>query len=140
MKHADLELDINAQPVKQIANQDCAGIDIQDLSHPIIGVVVKELIQPFQRIMVRLADAAKIAGDSRRTTKVDIRAIGAFGIQRLDVAGADDLHGCRDGRQIAIQLLLFHFPNLDKPPGHQAPVGDGAFGSFDQPGEVLQQR
>ncbi len=88
--------------------------------------------------MVRLTDTAKIAGDRCRTIQVDIRAIRAFGIERLDIAGADDLHGSRDGRQIAIQLLLFHFADFDPATGHQAPLGDCTFGSIDHPREVLQ--
>ncbi len=100
----DLELDIHAQAVEQVADQDRAGVDVQHLVHAVIGVVIQEFIQPFERVVVGLADAAKVAGDGRRAAQVDVRAVGAFGVQRFHIAGADDLHGGGDGGQVAIRL------------------------------------
>ncbi len=87
--------------------------------------------------MVGLPDAAKIAGDSSRTTQVDIRAVGALGVEGIHVAGADDLHGSGDGRQVAVGFLFLHLADLDEAPRHQHPFCDRAFGDLDDPGEIL---
>jgi len=63
--------------------------------------------------MVWLTDAADVAGDGRWTAPVHIRALCALGVQRFALAGADDLHGCGNCRQIPIVFLLFHLPYFD---------------------------
>ena len=82
----DLELDIHAQPVEQEAEQDGACVEIQHLLHAVVGVVIEEFVQPLQGMLVGLTDAAEVAGDGLRAVQVNIRAVGAFGIERLDVS------------------------------------------------------
>ena len=80
----DLELDVDAQPVEQVAEQDRARVDVEHLAHAVVGVVVEVLVEPLQRVLVGLTDAAEVAGDRFRTAQVDVRAVGALGVEGLD--------------------------------------------------------
>ena len=91
-EHGNLELVVDAQPMNQIADENRARIDVEHLVDAIVGVIVQELVQPFERILIRLADAAEIAGDRVRPAQMDVRAVRAFGVERVHVRRADDLH------------------------------------------------
>ena len=56
-------------------------------------------------MVVGLADAAEVAGDRRRAAQVDVGAVGALGVQRLDVGRAHDLHRRRERQHIAAVRL-----------------------------------
>ena len=90
-------------------------------------------------MIVGLTDAAKVAGNRRGAAEMDIRAIGALGLQRLDVGRADDLHGRSERQHVpAVGLRLAHLAHANDAAGHQLPVGDGLLCLRHQPGEVLR--
>ncbi len=68
---------------------------------------------------------------------MNVRPVGAPGVQRLDVAGADDLHRGGESGKIAILLLLLHLADANESPGNEIVLLDGALGGLDDPGEVL---
>ena len=90
-------------------------------------------------MVVGLPDAAEVAGDRRRAVEVDVGAVGALGVERLDDAGADDLHGRRHRRQVAVGLLLLHLADADPASRHQRAIGDRAARRGDDPREVLER-
>ncbi len=123
--------------MQQVAHHHRPIINVEHLADPITGVIVQVLIQPFQRIMVRLTHASKVADDRIRSAKVDIGSIRATRIQLLGIAGANDLHGSGKSGQIAIRLLFFHIAHANKAPGHDLAIYYGAPGNIDQPGKIL---
>ena len=125
--------------MQQVADQDGARVDVQDLADAVLGVIVEEFIQPFQYIIIRLPHTAEVAGDGLRSAQVQIRAVRALGIQGFDIAGADDLHGSSDRRQVAILLLLFHLAHTDITTRHELALLNGAFSNHTQPGEILKR-
>ena len=134
----DLELDVDAQAVEQVAGQDRARVEVEDLLHAVRRVVVEVLVHPQQGMVVGLPDPAEVAGDRRRAVEVDVRAVRALGVERLDDARADDLHRRRHRRQVAVRLLLLHLADPDPASRHERPIGDRAPGRGDDPGEVLE--
>ena len=125
--------------MQQVAQQHRAGVDIQDLAHAVGGVIVKEFVQPLEGVPVGLAHAAKVAGNGGRAAQVHVGAVGALGVQGLHVAGANDLHGGDEGRQVAVLLLLLHLAHADEPAGNQRLLGDGPLDRRHQPGEILRR-
>ena len=69
---------------------------------------------------------------------MDVGAVGAFCVERLDHAGADDRHRRRHRGQVAVGLLLPHLADSNPSARHQRPLGDGATGRGDDPWEVLK--
>ncbi len=105
--------------MQEVAQQHRAGVDVEHLLDAVVGVVVEEFVKPLEGIVVGLPDAAEVAGDRLRPAQVDVGAVGALGVQRLHVAGADDLHGSRHGQDVAVVgLLLLHLADADKATGH----------------------
>ena len=101
--------------------------------------MVKVLVGPAQRVVVGLADAAEVAGDRLGAAEVEVGAVGALGVERLDVAGADDLHRRGDGEDVlAGARLLGHVAHADVAARHELTLADGLPGLGDEPGEVLQ--
>ena len=133
----NLELDVHAQAVEQIAEQHRAGVDVQNLLDAVLGVVIEELVEPLERVLVGLPHPAEVTGDRLRAAQVDIGAVGAFGVQRLHVARADDVHRGGEGRQVAVGLLFLHLAHADEAPRHQRPLGNSARGGLDHPREIL---
>ena len=135
----DLELVVHAQPVQQIAGQHRAGVDVQDLAHPVGGVVFQVLVHPFDGVVVRLADPPEVARDGLGAAQVHVGAVRALGVEGFHVGGADDLHGRGHGHDVAvIGLLLDHIAHPDEPARHEFSLFDAALGLGDQPGEILQ--
>ena len=87
--------------------------------------------------MIRLADAAEVAGDGLRPPQMNIGAVSALCVQCLYMAGADNLHGCREGGKVTIVFLFFHLAHTNETGGHQFAPCNGAFGGCDKPGEIL---
>ena len=98
------------------------------------------LIGPLERVVVGLADAAEVAGDRVGAAQVHVAAVCAAGVERLDVSGAEDLHGGGDGDDIAAgHALLGHVAHPDIAAGHELSLRDRALGLGDEPGEVLER-
>src|SRR5450759_853285 len=135
----DLELDVHAETMEEVASQHGPRVDVEDLAHAVFGVVVEELVEPLQRVVVGLAAPAEIAGDRGRADEVDVRAVGALRVQRLHVAGADDVHGRRDRRQVAVGLLLLHPADLDPAGRHERTLRDRLPRGRDDPREILER-
>ena len=119
--------------------EDGPEVDVEDLADAVLGEVVEVLARPLERVVVGLADAAEVAGDGVRAAEVDVAAVDAARVQRLDVRGAEDLHGGGDGEDVAAgRALLGHVAHADVAAGHELAAVDGALRLGDQPGEVLQ--
>ena len=105
--------------MQEVAQQHRAWIDVEHLFDAVVCVVVQEFVQPLERIVVGLPNAAKVAGDGLWPTQVDVGAVGALGVQRLHVAGTEDLHGRGHRQDVAlVGLLLLHLADTDKAAGH----------------------
>src|SRR5450759_4941860 len=65
----DLELDVHAETMEEVASQHGPRVDVEDLAHAVFGVEVEELVEPLQRVVVGLADPAEIAGDRGRAAE-----------------------------------------------------------------------
>ena len=113
----NFEFDIHTQAVQQIAQQDRAGIDIQDLPDPIAGVVIKVLVQPLQGMLVGLPHPSVIADERFRAAQVQVRTVRTARVELLHPTGADDLHGGGEGRQVAVSFLFFHVADANETPG-----------------------
>ena len=137
-EHADLELDVDAQPVEQVPHQHRARVEVEHLAHAVGRVVAEQLVGPQQRVVVGLPHAAEVAGDRRGAVEVDVGAVGALGVEGLDHAGADDLHRRVDGREVAVGLLLGHLADADPAAGHQRALVDRPAGGGRHPREVLE--
>ena len=92
----DLELVVDAHLVQQETQQDRPGVEIQHRLDAVLRVVIQQFVHPLQGVLVRLADAAEIAGDGLRAAQVRVRAVGALGVQRLHVRSAENLHRSRE--------------------------------------------
>ncbi len=92
-EHRNFKFNINAESVEQVTHQHRAGIDIENLAHAVVGVVMKQLVCPHERVIIGLPNAAEVAGDRCGSVEMNVRSIGAFGVERLHITRADDLHG-----------------------------------------------
>jgi len=136
----DLEVDVHAQFVEQETEQDRPGVEVEHVLDAVVGVVVEELVQPLQGVFIRFADAAEITRDRGRPAEVRVRAVRAFGVQRLDEGRADNVQRGDDGGQVAVCFGFFHPADCDESSGDECLVRDGLLGHGAHPREILQGR
>ncbi len=125
--------------MQQICSQHRARVDIEHLAHAEVRVVIEKLVDPLQHVIIRLADATEVAGDGLRAAQMDVRTVRSLGVERLDKARPDDLHGGDKGGEVAIRFLLLHFAHTDESSRHQGALGDGALGGGNHPREILRR-
>jgi len=91
-------------------------------------------------VAVRLADAAEVAGDGPRSAEVDVGAVDALGVQRLDAGRAQYLdRGADCGKVAAVGFLLFHLAHADEASGENLPLFHSLPDFGEQPREVLER-
>ena len=113
-EHRHLELVAHAELVQQHGHEDGAAVDVEHLADAVLGEVAQVLVGPLDGVVVGLADAAEVAGDGVGAAQVHVGAVDALGVQGLDVAGADDLHGRGHGEHVlARRRLLGHVAHAD---------------------------
>ncbi len=136
----NLELVVEAEPMNQIANENRPRVDVQHLIDAVVGVIVQKLVEPFERVLIRLTDAAEIAGDRIGSAQMHVRAVGSLRVERVHVRRADRLHRCHPREQVAlIGFRFFHVAHADKAPRHQFAIRDRLFRFDDEPREILKR-
>jgi len=60
-ENRDLELNVHAKPVQHETQENRSSIEIENMLHAEVGVVIQELVQPLQGMLIRLTNAAKVA-------------------------------------------------------------------------------
>ena len=71
-ENGDFEPDVHAHAVEQVAQEHRPGIDVEDLVHTVVHVVVQRFLHPPQRVAVGLADAAEVARDGLGPAEMDV--------------------------------------------------------------------
>ena len=139
-ENGDLEPHVHAHPVEQVPQEDRARVDVEHLVHSVVRIIVERLVHPLERVAVRLADTAEVAGDGPRSAEVDVGAVDALGVQRLDAGRAQYLdRGADCGEVAAVGLLLFHLAHADEAARENLPLFHRLPDFGEQPREVLER-
>ena len=124
--------------MEAVGEKDRARVHVEDLTHPIVRVVVEVFVDPVEGVVVGLAHAAEVAGDGLRPAQMHIGAVGPLGVEGLHIGGPHDVHGRTHGQDVVVFDLLLHHPDPDVAGGHELALVDGLPRLGHEEGEVLE--